>query len=108
MADPVQWHLSGDYFENCRCDVACPCLMSKAAPLPAKPTEGFCNVPLIFHIERGRYGGDAHEGLYVLVILHAPGGMADGGWSLATYIDQRADDEQTEALTAIFSGAALD
>ncbi len=32
--------------------------------------------------------------------------MADGNWSAATYIDERADDAQTEALTAIFSGAA--
>ncbi len=32
--------------------------------------------------------------------------MADGDWSAATYVDQRADDKQTEALAAIFSGAA--
>jgi hypothetical protein len=32
--------------------------------------------------------------------------MADGEWSVATYIDQRTDDEQTEALAAIFTGAA--
>ncbi|MEI9982921.1 MAG: DUF1326 domain-containing protein [Aliidongia sp.] len=39
----------------------------------------------------------------VFVILHSPGVMADGNWSQATYIDQRADDEQTAALTAIFT-----
>jgi hypothetical protein len=32
--------------------------------------------------------------------------MAEGNWSVAAYIDQRADDEQTEALGAIFTGAA--
>src|SRR4029079_9232737 len=32
--------------------------------------------------------------------------MADGDWSVAAYIDQRANDEQTEALAAIFTGAA--
>jgi hypothetical protein len=106
MADPIQWHLSGDYFENCSCSVVCPCLVSTAAPLTARPTEGFCNVPLIFHIESGRYGDLALDGLNVLVILHAPGVMADGNWSVATYIDQRADDAQTEALAAIFSGTA--
>src|SRR5262249_51705409 len=31
MAD--QWHLSGDYFENCNCSVVCPCLVSKAPPI---------------------------------------------------------------------------
>jgi hypothetical protein len=106
MADPISWHLSGDYFENCSCSVVCPCLVSAAAPLTSRPTEGFCNVPLVFHIESGRYGDVVLDGLNVFVILQSPGVMADGDWSAATYIDERADDEQTEALTAIFSGAA--
>jgi hypothetical protein len=53
MASQVQWHLSGDYFENCNCTVVCPCLVSKAAPLTSRPTEGVCDVPLVFHIESG-------------------------------------------------------
>src|ERR1700730_12042549 len=99
MADQVPWHLSGDYFENCSCSLLCPCLVSAAAPLTARPTEGFCNVPLIFHIESGRYGSLALDGLNVLVILHAPGVMADGDWSVATYVDPRADDAQTEGYS---------
>jgi hypothetical protein len=106
MADQVAWHLSGDYFENCSCSIVCPCLVSAAAPLTARPTEGFCNVPLIFHVESGRYGDVALDGLNVLVILRSPGVMAEGDWSVAAYIDQRADDAQTEALAAIFTGAA--
>ena len=54
MADQVSWQLSGDYFENCSCSIVCPCLVSAAAPLTARPTEGFCNVPLIFHVDSGR------------------------------------------------------
>ena len=41
-----KWRLSGDYFENCNCDVVCPCLFSTAPPLTARPTQGECNVPL--------------------------------------------------------------
>lgn len=106
MANPVSWHLSGDYFENCSCSLLCPCLVSAAAPLTARPTEGFCNVPLVFHVESGRYGDVPLDGLNVFVIFHSPGVMADGDWLLATYVDERADDAQTEALTAIFTGAA--
>ncbi|HTT79558.1 MAG TPA: DUF1326 domain-containing protein, partial [Stellaceae bacterium] len=36
---------------------------------------------------------------------HAPGPMADGNWSVAAYLDERADDRQTAALGAIFTGA---
>src|SRR3954462_6821198 len=105
MAD-VPWHLSGDYFANCSCSIVCPCLVSEAPPLTARPTEGFCNVPLIFHIETGRYGEIALADLNGPVLLPPPGGMAAGDWSGASYIDQRANDDQTAALAAIFTGCA--
>jgi hypothetical protein len=62
-------------------------------------------VALAFHIDRGRYDGVALDGLNVALVGHTPGPMADGNWSLAAYVDERADDRQTEALAAIFSGA---
>jgi hypothetical protein len=65
-----------------------------------------CNVPLIFHIESGRHGDVALEDLNVALAIQTPGPMADGNWSVAAYIDQRADDKQTGALGAIFTGAA--
>ena len=106
MADQVHWQFSGDYFENCSCTVVCPCLVSKSPPLTSRPTQGVCNVPLIFHIESGRFGDIVLDGLNVALAVHTPGPMAEGNWSVAVYIDQRADDKQTEALGAIFTGAA--
>jgi hypothetical protein len=106
MANQVAWQISGDYFENCSCSVVCPCLVSAAAPLTARPTEGYCNVPLAFHVETGRYGDVKLDGLNAFVILTSPGVMADGDWSAATYVDERADDAQAAALEAIFTGAA--
>ena len=102
---PTQWNLSGDYFENCNCDVACPCLFSAAAPLTSRPSQGACAVVLAFHIDRGKYGDVSLDGLNVVLAAHAPGPMADGNWSAAAYLDERADDRQTEALGAIFTGA---
>jgi len=106
MAAQAQWRLSGDYFENCSCSVVCPCLVSNAAPMTARPTEGVCNVPVVFHIERGSYDGVSLDGLNVALAIQTPGPMAEGNWSVAAYIDERADDKQTEALGAIFTGAA--
>ena len=101
----AKWQLSGDYFENCNCAVVCPCLVSTTAPLTARPTEGVCDVVLAFHIDRGNYGGVSLDGLNVALAVHAPGPMADGNLSAAAYIDERADDQQTAALGAIFTGA---
>jgi hypothetical protein len=98
------WQLTGDYFENCNCDVVCPCLASSVAPLTARPSRGVCDVALIFHIDKGNYGDVALDGLNVSVIVHTPGPMADGNWTAAAYIDEQADDQQTAALGAIFTG----
>ncbi len=105
MATQTKWNLSGDYFENCNCDVVCPCLVSSAAPLTARPTQGVCDVALVFHIDTGRYGDVPLDGLNVAVVAHTPGAMGDGNWTLGAYIDEHADDQQTAALGAIFGGA---
>jgi hypothetical protein len=101
----TKWRLTGDYFENCNCDVVCPCLASAAAPLTARPSRGECDVMLAFHIGTGAYGDIALDGLNVALAAHTPGPMADGNWSVAAYLDERADERQTTALGAIFTGA---
>ena len=102
---PTPWQLTGDYFENCNCDVVCPCLASAKAPLTSRPSQGVCDVALVFHIDKGSYGAVSLDGLNAAVVAHAPGLMAEGNWAVAAYIDERADDQQTAALGAIFTGA---
>ena len=53
-----------------------------------------------------KYADVALDGLNVVVAAHTPEPMGEGNWSLAAYVDARADERQTEALGAIFSGAA--
>ncbi len=100
------WQISGDYFENCNCNVVCPCLISVAPPLTSTPTQGVCDVAAIFHIENGSYGDVSLDGLNVALIIHTPGPMGDGNWTVGAYLDERADDRQSEALGAIFTGSA--
>ena len=102
----TRWQLTGDYFENCNCDVLCPCEVSAKPMLTATPTNGECDVALAFHIERGSYGAIPLDGLNAAVMAHVPGPMANGNWSVAMYLDERANDQQREALQTIFSGQA--
>ena len=105
MAEQQKWHLTGDYFEGCNCNVVCPCLVSTRAPLMTPPSQGMCDVVLVFHIDKGSYGKVALNGLNVAVVAHTPGIMGEGNWTLAAYVDERADEQQTAAIGAIFGGA---
>ncbi len=104
-ATQTRWQIEGDYFENCNCDIVCPCLFSAGAPLTAQPTAGACEVPFAFHMERGSFGDVPLDGLNAVVIFRTPGVMAEGNASVALYLDERADDRQREGLQAIFTCA---
>jgi hypothetical protein len=102
----TKWSLSGEYFENCNCNVTCPCVISSAAPLTSRPTEGDCHVAFFYHINQGAYGDVKLDGLNAVVCVSSQGPMAKGNWAAAAYLDERADEKQTEALGAIFGGTA--
>src|SRR6266852_6079543 len=93
----TRWQIAGDYFENCNCDVVCPCLFSPAPPMTSKPTAGACEVAFGFHIERGNHGDTTLDSLNAAIIVRTPGPMAEGNWSVALYLDERADEQQREA-----------
>jgi hypothetical protein len=100
------WSIEGEYFENCNCAVACPCIFSTNPPFVSTPTEGACEVVFAFRIDRGSFGPATLDGLTAAMIARTPGPMGDGNWKVAIYVDDRADQAQQEAIQAIFSGAA--
>ena len=95
-----KWGLSGSYFEACNCDVACPCVFTSA------PTEGKCTVLLAWHINKGKYGDVALDGLNVAMAAYAPGHMLQVKWDVALYLDEKATPQQRDALTTIYAGKA--
>jgi hypothetical protein len=105
VTQEVRWNLQGDYFENCNCDFACPCLFAPSGPFTAMPTQGYCDVGLAFHVENGAYGSVSLNGLNVVAVARADGVMGNGNWSLAMYLDESANDQQREALQTIFGGS---
>lgn len=102
MANP-RWQISGDYFEACNCDFVCPCPTSGLA---ARPTKGSCDAGLVFEVARGSYADTTLDGLRFAVLLHTPGPMIEGQWTVGVIVDERATPPQREALTAIASGQA--
>lgn len=97
----MAWHLEGTYFENCPCDMVCPCTTS-GLTMPADAER--CRVVLIFHIDSGEVEGVDVSDLTVAVLADAPRLMADGNWRVGMLMDAAASQEQADKLGAVFSG----
>ena len=96
------WKLEGEYFEACNCDLVCPCTFFQ------DPDEGSCYVTCAWHIQNGVYDDNTTlDNLNVAAIFNSPGNMVTGPkWKAALYIDERATQEQKDAIIKIYSGQA--
>lgn len=60
---------------------------------------------MVFHVNQGRYGNVSLDGLNWAAVGRAPGPtMADGNIEVGLIVDERATQEQRDALTQIGSG----
>ena len=97
-----KWHVAGDWFDTCKCNIPCPCSFAQL------PTYGDCDGVLAWHIREGGYGDVVLDGLNVLML----GSFTGNVWAEhsdaygAVFVDERADDTQREALQMIFGGQA--
>jgi hypothetical protein len=100
MATQTAWRMHGDVMEACSCATTCPCNFgSDPTPLP-------CEVVLGWRIEEGHYGNTGLNGLSVVLYARIPGNVFQGNWTVGVYLDQRASQQQAEALGDIFAGKA--
>jgi hypothetical protein len=97
----MAWRVEGTYFENCSCDMVCPCTTS-GLTMPADTER--CRVLLAFHIDSGDVDGVDVSNLSVAVLADTPQVMSDGNWRVGVFMDAAASQEQAEKLGALFSG----
>jgi hypothetical protein len=97
-----KWKASGDFFDVCSCNIPCPCTFAQT------PTYGDCEAVLAYHIKNGYYGETSLDGLNVLALSYFKGNIWAGETkvSIASFIDERANQQQREALQMIFTGKA--
>ena len=107
------WRIEGDYFDGCNCKSICPCIFA------LDPTEEDCKGLAAWHIEKGHFTNGTNNdrnsnstdnsinlaNLNVVISVRAPGNMLTGSkWKIALYLDEKANNDQKEALTKIFTG----
>ena len=102
MTDIPTWHLKGDWFDVCSCNIACPCEFAEP------PTDDHCEGVLAWHAREGSFGDVSLKDMNVVAVSKFDGNVWAGAQTvvLGMFIDARADDLQRDALGKIFSGAA--
>jgi hypothetical protein len=98
------WRVSGDWFDVCKCNMPCPCEFAQP------PTYEECEGILPYHIKKGSYGDVHLDGLNVLFLTTFKGNIWAGDGKtkvdMAVFFDEKANEQQREALNMIFSGKA--
>ena len=92
------YSLEGTLIEACSCNVNCPCWIGE------DPDLGECFAIVAYGIERGRIGELDVSGLNLVLICHIPGNVLAGNWKVVALVDERAAQEQRDALLSAFTG----
>jgi Protein of unknown function (DUF1326) len=104
MTEIPNWHITGDWFDNCSCGVACPCTFAQA------PDNGFCESVLFWHVRSGHYGDINLDDLSFVRVGRWEGdlwaGKAKGVAGM--FIDERANERQAEVLPSLLAAVPED
>jgi hypothetical protein len=96
------WQIRGRYMETCNCDYLCPCPLTGLG----ESTHGHCIFAMAFHIEDGSFNGTSLDDLNFVIVGRTPGQMGEGNWEVGLIADERASQEQQDALVQIAGGQA--
>jgi hypothetical protein len=94
----VDWMIKGPKIGACNCSYGCPCEFN------ARPTNGDCEGIEAQRIDDGWFGDVRLDGLVIGARYRWPGPVHEGGGVVQGFIDERATEQQREALFAILGG----
>ena len=98
-AETVVYELEGTLLEACSCGTLCPCWIGD------DPDGGACDAFNAYRFERGTIKGIDVSGLSVVNVVRIPGNvLAPGSWKIVTFVDERADDDQFQAIVDAYHG----
>ena len=94
----IDWEIRGTELVNCNCSYGCPCQFN------ALPTHGDCQAAMGFRVDSGHFGQVKLDGLRGAGVYVWPGPIHEGKGTMQLIVDERADDEQRDALLTIMRG----
>lgn len=93
------WNLKGVVLISCNCDYGCPCNFN------ALPSHGKCEGGWTWHVDSGSFDGVSLDGLNFSVYVNWPGAIHEGNGEGVILVDERANDQQREAIATMMSGS---
>ncbi len=99
----LPWSIAGRYFESCNCDAICPCRTVGGRP-GGRSTHGVCFGALSWLIDEGHAGEVDLGGLAAAFVIRYDDDEPGSPWRFVVHVDERGDEPQREALTAILLG----
>jgi len=94
----VAYELEGTILEVCNCNVLCPCWIGE------DPDNGTCDAVIAYHFDRGTVNGTDVTGRTLVLLGYVPGNILQGNWKVALFVDDKASDQQQQALVDVWTG----
>lgn len=93
------YFLQGTLLEACSCDILCPCWVGE------DPDTGDCKAFVAYHFDKGEINGVDVSGLSMVNVARLPGNvLTPHSWRILLLFDDKATDEQVNALLAAYGG----
>jgi hypothetical protein len=93
------YDLEGTLLEACSCGVLCPCWVG------ADPDGGTCDSFNAYRFSKGVIKGVDVSGLSFINVCRIPGNvLAPASWRVVSFVDDRATDQQFEAIIDAYHG----
>ena len=93
------YNLQGTLLEACSCNVLCPCWIGE------DPDTGHCQAFVAYHFDKGEINGVDVSNLSMINVAQIPGNvLIPKTWKVLLLIDEKATDEQMQALLDAYSG----
>jgi len=103
MVETPEWTIAGTYLESCNCDPICPCRRVGGRP-GTRSTHGECKGALSWLVTEGHVGDVDLSGLGAVLAVRYHDDEPGSPWTFMVYVDERGDENQRDALAAIFTG----
>jgi hypothetical protein len=94
----VDWRITGPELATCNCNWGCPCQFNSL------PSDGTCKAAFGMRVDRGHFGEVSLDGVIWAAVVAWPGPIHEGKGEILTIIDERANEQQREAMLAILAG----